>query len=145
MTSEPEATRSAATAELGRTELQCLLSPIPELESGQSLVEIPGGVASGCHSHPGPEVGYIVRGGVAIEFDDGATPALRSGDPFLIPTGVIRNARNIGNVTTKEAFHLRRIRGATPRDRLQVKARFRDLSWDCAIPLVCGRKSYNAL
>jgi quercetin dioxygenase-like cupin family protein len=107
--------------------------------------EIPGDVASGRHSHPDPEVGYIVRGDVAIELDDGATPALRSGDPFLIPPGVIRNARNIGSVTTKDAFHLRAIRGATPRDRLQLKARFRDSGWDRAIPLVCDRKSYNAL
>ena len=121
MTSEPEPTRSAATATFKRTELQRLPSPISGWESVQSLAEIPGGVASGRHSHPGLEVGYIVRGDVAIEFDDGATPTLRSGDPFLIPPGVIHNARNIGSVTTKDAFHLRGIRGATPRDQLQFK------------------------
>ena len=50
MMSEPEPTRSAATAEFGQTELQRLPSPM---------------------------------------FDDGATPTLRSGDPYLIPPGVI--------------------------------------------------------
>jgi uncharacterized cupin superfamily protein len=134
MTSEPEPTRSAATAEFGRTELQ----------SVQSLAEIPGDVASWRHSHTDPEVGYIVRGDVAIECDDGATPTLRSGDPVLIPPGVIRNARNIGSVTTKDAFHLRGMRGATPRDQLQLKARFRDSGWDRDIPMLCGRKTYNA-
>jgi quercetin dioxygenase-like cupin family protein len=126
MTSESEATRSAATAEFGRTELQRLPSPIPELESVQSLADIPGDLASGRHSHPGPKVGFIVRGNVATEFDDGPTPTLRSGDPFLIPPGVIHNVRNIGSVATKDAFHLRGIRDATPRDQLQLKERFRD-------------------
>jgi mannose-6-phosphate isomerase-like protein (cupin superfamily) len=36
-----------------------------------------------------------------MEFDDRPTLTLRTGDPFLIPTGVIHNARNIGTVTTK--------------------------------------------
>src|SRR5918995_5421342 len=107
MTSEPEPTRSAAVAEFGRTELQ----------SVQFLTDIPGDVDSWRHSHPGPEVGYILRGDEAIEFDNGATPTLRSGDPFHIPPGVIHNARNIGSVTTKDAFHLRGRRGATPRDQ----------------------------
>lgn len=134
MMSEPEPTGSAGTAEFGRTELQCLPSPIAGWESVQFLAEIPGDVASGCH--PGPEVGYIVRGDVAIEFDDAAIPTLRSTDPLSIPPGLIHNARNIGSVTTKDAFHLRGIRGATPRDRFQLKARFRDSGWDQAIPLV---------
>jgi hypothetical protein len=49
MTSETEPTRSAATAEFGRTEPQRLPSPM---------------------------------------FDDGATPRLRSGDPYLVPPGI---------------------------------------------------------
>jgi mannose-6-phosphate isomerase-like protein (cupin superfamily) len=36
-----------------------------------------------------------------MEFDDRPTLTLRTGDPFLIPPGVIHNARNIGSVTTK--------------------------------------------
>jgi mannose-6-phosphate isomerase-like protein (cupin superfamily) len=36
-----------------------------------------------------------------MEFDDGPTLTLRSGDPFMIPPGVIHNARNIGTVATK--------------------------------------------
>ena len=76
-------------------------SSIPGWEIVQSLAEIPEGVASGRHSHPGPEVGYIVRGNVAMEFFDRPTLTLRTGDPFMIPPSVIHNARNIGTVTTK--------------------------------------------
>jgi mannose-6-phosphate isomerase-like protein (cupin superfamily) len=36
-----------------------------------------------------------------MEFDDRPTLTLRAGDPFMIPHGVIHNARNIGTVTTK--------------------------------------------
>jgi mannose-6-phosphate isomerase-like protein (cupin superfamily) len=47
------------------------------------------------------EVEYIVRGDVAMEFDDRSTLTLRAGDPFMIPHGVTHNARNIGTVSTK--------------------------------------------
>ena len=101
MTTEPGATHPAAQAAFKRTELQRFPSPVSGWEIAQTIVEIPEGIASGRHNHPGPEVGYIVRGAVAMEFDDGPTITLRTGDPFMIPTGVIHNARNIGTVTTK--------------------------------------------
>ncbi|MCW3000921.1 MAG: hypothetical protein JWQ20_219 [Conexibacter sp.] len=84
-----------------RTELQRVSSAVPGRLIVQSLAEIPERVASGRHSHPGEEVGYIVRGDVAMEFDDRPTVGLHAGDPFLIPPGVVHNARNIGTVTTK--------------------------------------------
>ena len=101
MTTEPGTARSDAPAAFKRTELQRFPSPIPGWEVVQSLAEIPEGVASGRHSHPGPEVGYIVRGDVAMEFDERPVLTLRTGDPFMIPPGVVHNARNIGTVTTK--------------------------------------------
>ena len=102
MTTEPESTQPVVPAAFKRTELQRFSSPIPGFEIVQTLTEIPEGVASGRHIHPGgPEVGYIVRGDVAMEFEDRPTLALRTGDPFMIPPGVIHNARNIGTVTTK--------------------------------------------
>jgi oxalate decarboxylase/phosphoglucose isomerase-like protein (cupin superfamily) len=58
-------------------------------------------MASDRHNHPNPEVGYIVRGDVAMGFDDRPTLTLRTGDPCMIPPGVTHNARNIGTVTTK--------------------------------------------
>ncbi len=101
MSTEPESTQSAEPATFKRTKLQRFPSPVPGWEIVQSLAEIPEGVTSGRHSHPGPEVGYIVRGDVAMEFDDRPTLTLRTGDPFMIPSGAIHNARNIGTVTIK--------------------------------------------
>src|SRR5215218_10384589 len=101
MTTEPKSAQSAAPATFKRTELQRLPSPVPGWEIVQSLAEIPEGIASRRHSHPGPEVGYIVRGDVAMEFDDRPTLTLHSSDLFLILPSVVHNARNIGTVTTK--------------------------------------------
>ena len=101
MTTEPETTQPDAQTAFKRTELQRFPSPASGWQIAQTLVEIPEGVASGRHKHPGPEVGYIVRGEVAMEFDDRPTLTLRTGDPFHIPPEAIHNARNIGTDTTK--------------------------------------------
>ncbi|MYY84403.1 MULTISPECIES: cupin domain-containing protein [unclassified Streptomyces] len=83
-----------------RTLLQENPSPAKGWKTVQTLVEIPRRRESGRHSHPGVEVGYIVRGDVVMEFDDGTSLRLRTGDPFFIPSDTIHNARNVGKVTT---------------------------------------------
>ncbi|MDL5206071.1 cupin domain-containing protein [Streptomyces sp. ALI-76-A] len=88
------------TAGVTRTLLQDNPSPAKGWKTVQTLVEIPRRKESGRHSHPGVEVGYIVRGDVSMEFDDGTTLRLRTGDPFFIPSDTIHNARNIGRTTT---------------------------------------------
>ncbi|MFE4450677.1 cupin domain-containing protein [Streptomyces sp. NPDC056796] len=88
------------TAGVTRTLLQEQPSPAEGWEAVQTLVRIPRRKESGRHSHPGVEVGYIVQGDVVMEFDDGPSLRLRTGDPFFIPDGVIHNARNVGKVTT---------------------------------------------
>ncbi|WP_411121849.1 cupin domain-containing protein [Streptomyces sp. x-19] len=88
------------TAGVTRTVLQRHPSPAKGWETVQTLVRIPRGKESGRHSHPGVEVGYLVRGDVLMVFDDGEVLRLRTGDPFFIPSGAIHNARNVGTVTT---------------------------------------------
>ena len=55
---------------LKRTELQHSASSIPGRDIVQVLTEIPAGVASGWHMHPGEEVGYILAGTVQMEIKD---------------------------------------------------------------------------
>jgi quercetin dioxygenase-like cupin family protein len=83
-----------------RTELQRLPAPTAGFEIVQTRVEIPVGKESGRHSHPGPEVGYIVQGDVDMIVDGSPTQHLHTGDPFLIPTEVVHNAVNVGTVRT---------------------------------------------
>ena len=49
------------------------------------LTEIPCGVESGWHIHPGEEVGFIVAGTVKMMIQDQPTLILHAGDGFLIP------------------------------------------------------------
>ncbi|MBQ0896560.1 cupin domain-containing protein [Micromonospora sp. U56] len=83
-----------------RTELQRHPASVPGKLIVQTLFEIPVGLASGRHSHPGEEVGYLIHGTVAMEFDDRPTFTIHAGEPFLIPPHTIHNARNITDHTT---------------------------------------------
>lgn len=81
---------------LKRTELQRSALSVPGREVVQVLTEIPVGVESGWHTHPGEEVGYILAGTVSMSIKEKATLTLHAGDPFLIPPGVPHNALDVG-------------------------------------------------
>ena len=57
----------ALAATLKRTEVQRGPLSVPGREIVQVRTEIPVGVASGWHTHPGEEIGYIVAGTVQME------------------------------------------------------------------------------
>jgi quercetin dioxygenase-like cupin family protein len=89
----------AFAGRLKRTELQHSPSSIAGREIVQVLTEIPAGVESGWHTHPGEEVGYIVAGTVQMMIRGGPTLTLHAGDPFLIPPGIAHNALDVGPET----------------------------------------------
>jgi quercetin dioxygenase-like cupin family protein len=84
---------------LKRTELQHSTSSIPGREIVQVLTEIPAGVESGWHMHPGEEVGYIIAGTVQMMLHGRPTLTLHAGDPFLIPPRTPHNALDVGPET----------------------------------------------
>jgi quercetin dioxygenase-like cupin family protein len=86
----------ALAGTLKRTELQHQPSSIPGREIVQVLTEIPPGVQSGWHMHPGEEVGYILAGTVEMSIKDQPTLTLRPGDPFLMPPNTPHNALDLG-------------------------------------------------
>jgi quercetin dioxygenase-like cupin family protein len=89
----------AFAGKLKRTEVQRSASSIPGREIVQVLTEIPAGVESGWHTHPGEEVGYIVAGTVQMMIKDRSTLTLHAGDGFLIPPGTPHNALDVGPET----------------------------------------------
>ena len=93
-TSQPPG--DALAGKLKRTELQHRPSSIPGREIVQVLTEIPCGVESGWHVHPGEEVGYILAGTVQMMIQGQTTLTLHAGDPFLMPPGTPHNALDIG-------------------------------------------------
>ena len=82
----------ALATKLKRTELQHKASSIPGREIVQVLTEIPAGVESGWHQHPGEEVGYILAGTVEMKIKGQPTLILHKGDPFLMPPRTPHNA-----------------------------------------------------
>jgi quercetin dioxygenase-like cupin family protein len=69
---------------------------MPGREIVQVLTEIPVGVESGWHTHPGEEVGYIVEGSVQMRIAGMLTLTLHEGDGFLIPPHTPHNALDLG-------------------------------------------------
>ena len=92
----PQPPHDALASALKRTELQHRPSSIPGREIVQVLTEIPVGVESGWHTHPGEEVGYIIAGIVEMAIQGRSTLTLQAGDGFLVPPRTPHNARDIG-------------------------------------------------
>jgi quercetin dioxygenase-like cupin family protein len=67
---DPRGSSSPADAlaeTLKRTEIQRSTSSIPGRDIVQVLTEIPAGIESDWHTHPGEEVGYILAGTVTMQ------------------------------------------------------------------------------
>ncbi len=62
----------------------------------QVLTEIPPGVESGWHTHPGEEVGYILAGTARMMIRGRPELLLHAGDGFLIPPDTPHNAVDVG-------------------------------------------------
>src|SRR6476469_8038826 len=88
--------RDDLAGRLRRTELQHVASSISVREIVQVLTEIPAGIESGWHQHPGEEVGYIVAGTVRMEIEGKPTLTLEQGHGFLIPPRTPHNANDLG-------------------------------------------------
>ena len=95
----PAGSTDELAGKLRRTELQHKPSSIPGREIVQVLTEIPAGVESGWHQHPGEEVGYILAGTVEMRIKDEQTLTLHPGDPFLMPPRTPHNALDLGPET----------------------------------------------
>src|SRR5437588_4958153 len=88
----------ALAGKLKRTELQHSASSIPGWEIVQVRIEIPAGVESGWHMHPGEEVGYIFAGAVEMMIKGNAALIVHAGDFLLIPSRSPRKALDEGLV-----------------------------------------------
>lgn len=88
--------RDDLAGKLVRRIVQRAPSSIPGREIVQVETEIPAGVESGWHIHPGEEVGYIIAGEVEMKVEGRLTVILRTGDGFLIPPQTPHNARDLG-------------------------------------------------
>lgn len=74
---------------------------IPNREAVIARVEVaPGGVA-GWHTHPGEEISYVTDGEATLMVAGQAPRKVKAGEGFVIPAGVVHNAKNEGSVPIK--------------------------------------------
>ena len=88
----------AQPAGITRIDLQRHDLSVPGREVVQTIVEIPPGVTSSRHTHPGEEIVYVLEG-APLEYQlEGKPPVtLKPGEVLFIPAGTIHAARNVGN------------------------------------------------
>jgi quercetin dioxygenase-like cupin family protein len=84
-----------------RTELQRKDLSAAGREAVMALAEIPASVASGRHTHPGEELGYVIEGPIVVEIDGQPPHTYKTGEAFIIPAGQVHNARNTGTSTAR--------------------------------------------
>ena len=74
---------------------------VPGREAVVARVEVAPGGKAGRHSHPGDEISYIMEGEGVLLIDGEPPRAVKAGESFIIPAGVIHDAHNNGTVPVK--------------------------------------------
>lgn len=66
-----------------------------------AIAEVPAGGASGRHTHPGAETGYVLDGELELVIDGKEPVKLKAGDSYQIPPGAVHDARTSGDKPLK--------------------------------------------
>jgi quercetin dioxygenase-like cupin family protein len=95
------AVRGAGQPAAKWTELQRHDIPGTGREGVTMAIEIPPGVSSARHSHPGEDFGYLIEGTIVLQVDGKPPLTVRAGEVFFTERGHIHSARNIGTTTAR--------------------------------------------
>ena len=94
-------TAGAATAQgIKRTPLQKVEFP-DGYDTITAIAEIPSGGASGRHTHPGAETGYVLDGELELVIDGKEPVKLKAGESYQIPPGAVHDAKTSGDKPLK--------------------------------------------
>jgi quercetin dioxygenase-like cupin family protein len=58
-----------------------------------AIAEVPAGGASGRHTHPGIETGYVLEGELELAIDGQPPLKLKAGESYQIPAGTVHDAK----------------------------------------------------
>jgi len=87
-------------AGIKRTPLQSI--DFPEgYKTVTGLAEVAPGHASGMHTHPGIETGYVLDGEVLMIVEGQPDRRLKAGDSFVIPPGAKHDVKSVGSMPAK--------------------------------------------
>lgn len=70
-------------------------------ESVIGTAELPAGAATSRHTHPGEEIGYVLKGPLLLKVDGQADRVLQAGESFAIPRGAVHQAMGVGGGEAK--------------------------------------------
>jgi quercetin dioxygenase-like cupin family protein len=91
----------AQTSGITRTVIARADVSVPNREGIVTRVELTPGAAVGWHTHPGEELSYVTEGELTLLVAGQPSRKVLPGEGFVIPAGVVHNAKNEGNSTTK--------------------------------------------
>jgi quercetin dioxygenase-like cupin family protein len=75
---------------------------VPGREVIQVRVDFGPGMAFARHSHPGPEIAYVLEGTLEYQLAGRPPVTLKAGEALFIPAGAIHAARNVGTGNAAE-------------------------------------------
>jgi quercetin dioxygenase-like cupin family protein len=81
------------TANIKRTPLQKFDVPGANYETVIGMAEIVPNVNIGRHTHPGPESGYMLEGGMTLLVEGQPPKEIKVGESYQIPPGAIHDAK----------------------------------------------------
>jgi quercetin dioxygenase-like cupin family protein len=58
-----------------------------------AIAEVPAGGASGRHTHPGMETGYVMEGELELVIDGKEPMKIKAGESYQIPEGAVHDAK----------------------------------------------------
>lgn len=74
---------------------------VPGREAVIARVEVAPGAMAGWHTHPGDEISYIQEGEAELMIAGQPNRIVKAGEGFVIPAGVVHNARNSSTAPIK--------------------------------------------
>ena len=95
------ATLVAQPSALTRTMVTKADVSVPGREAVVARVEVAAGGIAGWHTHPGDEISYVMEGEATLMIAGQPDRKVAAGGGFVIPAGVVHNAKNEGAVPVK--------------------------------------------
>jgi quercetin dioxygenase-like cupin family protein len=89
----------APTAGLKRTVIQKFDVPAGDRETVVAVIEIPPNTDVARHTHPGPEVDYVLEGDLVLNVEGIGPKPYKAGDSFAIPQGTPHGGKSGPNGT----------------------------------------------
>lgn len=74
---------------------------VPGREAVVAQVEVAPGAVAGRHTHSGDEISYVLEGETEVLIDGQPPKIVKAGESFVIPAGVVHDARNTSGSPVK--------------------------------------------